>query len=87
MKCGQCGKPYTAEEIEAKRKQKSDRIKAARKEARENGSFGRIRKVDYEVVQSMRRSGHSIRSIAKYFNCSTSPVVAVIHGSPQRTTK
>jgi len=80
--CRNCGKPYSKEEIEAKRKKKSMLISLARKEAdltKDNKCYNK--KYDRTLMIELRKHGLSIREIAKRIGCSTSPVVAALRDS------
>lgn len=72
--CRLCGSEITEAMIEAKRKQKSDRIKAAKK------GQGAPRRYDYEAIQKLLREGKTIKETAQIIGCSTWPVQVAKHG-------
>lgn len=75
MICATCKRPFSDLEIEAKKKQKSDRIKQARIDAKNAGEqVGAKRKYDREAIIKLRNDGLSIRAIAKLIGSSISPV-------------
>lgn len=73
--CSKCGQNMSDELLKEKAKQKSDRIKQARKFARENGEqVGRTRTFDYDKIHELLKNGYSIRSVADYIGCSKAVV-------------
>ena len=81
--CRHCGKSYSAEEIEAKKKRKSMLISLARREARERGeNSGAKRQYDYDRIRELRGSGLTIRAIARELGCSNTPVVRALKHPP-----
>lgn len=74
-KCRSCGQEISAELLAQKAKQKSDRIKQARKNAKANGEqVGAVRKYDRDAIRLMAEEGFSYREISKIIGCSTTVV-------------
>lgn len=77
--CKHCGRPMTKEILDKKAKQKSDRIKEARKLAKLLGEpCGAVRKYDREKIIQLRAEGLTFREISKAVDCSTMVVSATL---------
>lgn len=73
--CKSCGQQISAELLKQKAKQKSDRIKQARRDAKANGEqVGAVRKYDRETIKVLLTEGYSYREISKILGCSTNVV-------------
>lgn len=73
--CRLCGQEISAELLAQKAKQKSDRIKQARKDAKANGEqVGAVRKYNRDAIRLMAKAGISYRAISAIVGCSTTVV-------------
>lgn len=79
--CRHCGKAFTKKELEQKKNQKSDRIKAAMADAKARGEqVGAIKKRDDNKIRALRSQGLTMREIALALGVSTMPVQAALKG-------
>jgi len=73
--CPNCKRPLTKKILAARKKQKSERLRAAFAEAKRNGDpVGRRRKTDYAWLRGLRQQGYSIREITRLTGCSIGSV-------------
>jgi hypothetical protein len=73
--CAYCGKPYTAEEMEARKKAKADNALNSRAKAKANGkSVCRKRIVSTAKAKALVEVGHSVAYIAGLYNVSESSI-------------
>lgn len=78
MRCSKCGHILSEEYLNNKKKQKSDRIKLARKLARENGELvGAKIRINRAAILALLKQGYSVRKCASMLNCSTTPIMTV----------
>ena len=81
MKCKTCSQELPLDYLAKKAKQKSDRIKQARAEAKANGEqVGAKRKIDYRDVREIKkRHPHlTVRDLARFFGVSTYPIIQAL---------
>ena len=73
--CRLCGVNVTEEVIKGKRERKSQKMREAKRLAKERGELvGVPRQYDYEKILKLRNQGFSIREIARLIHSSTRPV-------------
>jgi hypothetical protein len=73
--CPHCHKPYTAEEMAARKKAKADNALNSRAKAKANGkSVCRKRIVSTAVARALVELGHSVAYIAGLYNVSESSI-------------
>lgn len=74
-RCNYCKRPFTPEQIEARKAERAQNLKNSRAKARANGTpLGRRKVGDKELIFKLKNLGHSIRGIARLSNVSTTAV-------------